>query len=101
MAASEKQVRYSGFIARLVLKRFYRDQWIIPDAPPQLERFLRWSERRRMTIDTSSIAIDRPIFFLSMPRCGSSMLQVQTGDVVEVSVGSFDPVPAVIGVYPK
>lgn len=75
MAASEKQVRYSGFIARLVLKRFYRDQWIIPDAPPQLERFLRWYERRRMTIDTSSIAIDRPIFFLSMPRCGSSMLQ--------------------------
>jgi hypothetical protein len=59
----------------LLLKRFFRDQWIIPEAPPRLERVLQWYERRRMTIDTSSIDIDRPIFFLSMPRCGSSMLQ--------------------------
>jgi len=38
---------------------------------------------------------------LNLDGGGSSMLQVQTGDVAGVSVGSFDPVPAVIGVYPR
>lgn len=74
-SASEIQAHYSSFIARVTLRRFFRDQWIIPEAPPRIERFLQWYERRRMVIDTTEIALDRPIFFLSMPRCGSSMLQ--------------------------
>lgn len=74
-STSEIQANYSSLIARLILKRFFRDQWIIPEAPPHIGRFLRWYERHRMAIDTSVIALDRPIFFLSMPRCGSSMLQ--------------------------
>jgi len=75
MVNKEQRARYSGLIARMLLKPFFRDQWIIPAAPRQLERALSWYERRRMAIDTSGIVIDRPIFFLSMPRCGSSMLQ--------------------------
>jgi hypothetical protein len=73
--ASKPRAQYSSFIARLILRRFFRDQWIIPEASPRIERVLQWYERRRMVIDTSKVALDRPIFFLSMPRCGSSMLQ--------------------------
>jgi hypothetical protein len=75
MPIDEHQVRYSSFLARLLLAPIFRDQWVIPQAPPYLERLFTWYERYRMNIDVSSIRIDRPIFFLSMPRCGSSMLQ--------------------------
>lgn len=38
---------------------------------------------------------------LNLDGGGSSMLQVQAGDTAAVTVGSFDPVPAVMGVYPR
>ncbi len=75
MTKAEPKEHYSNVVARLLLRPIFRDQWIIPEAPRYLERFFTWYERNRMDIDISSIRIDRPIFFLSMPRCGSSMLQ--------------------------
>jgi hypothetical protein len=70
------EVRYSNLFARLFLRSFFENQWVIPEPPPALvSRFLRWYERRRMRIDLGGFAIDRPIFVLSLPRCGSSMLQ--------------------------
>ena len=38
---------------------------------------------------------------LNLDGGGSSMLQVQTGDTADVSMLSFDPVPAVIAIYPR
>ncbi len=38
---------------------------------------------------------------LNLDGGGSSMLQIKTGETAEVTVSSFDPVPAVFAVYPR
>lgn len=71
-----KSVKYSNWIAQLCLKSTYENQWVIPEPLPKpVAHFLGWYERTRMKIDLSGIKIDRPIFIISLPRCGSSMLQ--------------------------
>jgi len=47
---------------------------VIPEPPRLAEAFFLAAERL-MRIDLAGIAVDRPIFILSLPRCGSSMLQ--------------------------
>ena len=69
-------VKYSNFLSRLFLKPLYKNQWVIPDPPPAiLGKFLRWYERKILYVDITHMEIDRPIFLISLPRCGSSMLQ--------------------------
>lgn len=71
-----RPVKYANLASRLLMKPLFENQWIIPEAPPHfLEVFLKWYERRRLSIDLTGIAIDKPIFLISLPRCGSSMLQ--------------------------
>lgn len=73
---SPLSTKYSSFAARLLMKPLFENQWVIPECPPRLvEQFLKWYEERRLDIDLSDIQIDRPIFIISLPRCGSSMLQ--------------------------
>lgn len=58
------------------MKSLFENQWVIPDSPPRFaESFLKWYENNRLTVDITNISIDRPIFLISLPRCGSSMLQ--------------------------
>ncbi|PLX79295.1 MAG: hypothetical protein C0616_11590 [Desulfuromonas sp.] len=67
---------YTNFLARLLLKNQFENQWIIPEPPaPLVNRMLRVIETYWLRVDTSDIRVDRPIFILSLPRCGSSMLQ--------------------------
>ena len=69
-------VQYSNWMARIFLKSAYENQWVIPEPlSPLIAKFLRWYEHNRMSIDLTEIQIDRPIFIISLPRCGSSMLQ--------------------------
>lgn len=75
MKITQTTEQYTSFLAKLLLQPLFRDQWVIPHAPKYLEKFFAWYERNYMVVDTQRISIDRPIFFLSMPRCGSSMLQ--------------------------
>jgi len=73
---SRPQVEYSNLFSRLFLKSFYENQWVIPEPlPGWLDWFLRTYERRCMEVDVGSVEIDRPVFILSLPRSGSSMLQ--------------------------
>ncbi len=73
--ANGLSVTYSSWFARLFLKSIYDNQWVIPEPLPKpISGFLKWYEQR-MNVDTSGIEIDRPIFIISLPRCGSSMLQ--------------------------
>jgi len=74
--SADLQVTYSNWFARIFLKSTFENQWVIPEPLPRpISAFLRWYERHRMAIDYSTIPIDRPIFIISLPRCGSSMLQ--------------------------
>lgn len=76
--ASDKSrsVKYSNLASRLLLKGLFENQWVIPERPPRLlESGLMWYENHRLPIDLAGVEIDRPIFLISLPRCGSSMLQ--------------------------
>lgn len=69
-------VEYPNLQSRLLLKPWFDRQFIIPESPPKLlNRFLRWYETRVMQVEIEGIRIDRPIFLISLPRAGSSMLQ--------------------------
>ncbi len=69
-------VEYANLLSRILLKRWFDRQFIIPGLPPKtLERFLRWYEDKILKIDTNDICIDRPIFMIALPRAGTSMLQ--------------------------
>lgn len=70
------EARYSSVLARLFFKSVFENQWVIQPPPPAwVLKVLGWYERSCMKVDLSGIDIDRPVFILSLPRCGSSMLQ--------------------------
>lgn len=72
----KNQVSYSNWFVELFLRSTYENQWVIPEPlPAPIRSFLKWYERNCMSIDLANISIDRPIFIISLPRCGSSMLQ--------------------------
>ena len=67
---------FPNLLSRIFLAACFKNQWVIPEKPPRaIERFLTWYEHSVLKISTSGIVIDRPIFLVSMPRSGSSMLQ--------------------------
>jgi hypothetical protein len=69
-------VQYSNWLARVLLKQRFENQFVVPELPPKgLETFLKWYEKTWMKIDISDIEIDRPIFMVTLPRTGGSMLQ--------------------------
>jgi len=64
--------------SRLLMRRVFEDQWVLPVDDRQtaaVHRFFRWYEKHVMRIGSDGIALDRPVFVLSLPRSGSSMLQ--------------------------
>ncbi|WP_269523866.1 sulfotransferase family protein [Coraliomargarita parva] len=74
--APSSQVEYSSLFARLFFKSFFENQWVIPEPPPKLlSAFLRWYEGLCMRVDLTEVPVDRPVFIISLPRSGSSMLQ--------------------------
>ena len=67
---------YDNLQSRLLLGPLFRNQWFIPNPPPSwIARALRLYERRVLHVLTEGIRIDRPIFIISLPRSGSSLLQ--------------------------
>ena len=69
-------VEFNNFFSRILLKNNYRYQFTIPiDKSPGLMNLLKFVENRVMNIDLSGIPVDRPIFIISLPRTGSTMLQ--------------------------
>ena len=69
-------VVYSNFISKVLLSDSYKYQFTIPPSVPKRKaKFLSFCERNFMNIDISDIKIEKPIFIVSLPRTGSSMLQ--------------------------
>lgn len=70
------KVQYNNRLSRLLFNRVFRDQWVLPlPEGGGLRRFMRWCERHLPDPDRTTVPIDRPVFIISMPRSGSSMLQ--------------------------
>lgn len=71
------EVEYANLRSRIILRRSYERQSVIPRREPYkfMVDFFRWYENTFLNVDTSGIQIDRPIFLLGLPRSGTTMLQ--------------------------
>lgn len=70
-------VEYPNLRSRLLLSRSFERQSPIPRRKPYalMVKFFQWYENTLLKVDTSNIAIDRPIFLIGLPRSGTTMLQ--------------------------
>lgn len=68
---------YPNLLSRLLVKTLFVNQWIIPPRPPRLASALLSGYERLFCPAKSyqSQRIEKPIFIMSLPRSGSSMLQ--------------------------
>lgn len=67
---------YRNKISRLLLGRLFDQQWVLPRPVSFLEKtVLSLMERVVLRSDYYGIPIEKPIFIISLPRSGSSMLQ--------------------------
>ena len=72
----KREIEYHNFLSKLLLKRTFKNQFAIPEGMPRSwERLLKWFEKKILSVDISGISVDRPIFLIGLPRCGSTMLQ--------------------------
>lgn len=70
------QPKFDNFLSRLIIGSSFKYQFAVPPKRSKMQdRFLAWYEQRRMNIDLSKITIEKPIFIISLPRTGSSILQ--------------------------
>jgi len=70
------KVHYTNLWSRLFARSLFDTQWVLPlHERNNLTRFLEWYERHAMTLRLDGVRVDRPIFIISLPRSGSSMLQ--------------------------
>lgn len=74
----DNAITYANPWSRLVLKRFFQQQFVLPDRPPKhVELPLKALEKVALRINDSykSVKLEKPVFIISLPRTGSSMLQ--------------------------
>ncbi len=75
-AIMSTSVKYANLLSKILLKRRFENQFVVPEKPPKvMKTFLTWYENVFMDIDIAGIEIDRPIFMVTLPRTGGSMLQ--------------------------
>ncbi len=66
----------ANFLSWLLARSFFKDQWLFPLRHRTLaHRWFGWYQTHRMKIRLEGISINRPIFVISLPRSGSTMLQ--------------------------
>jgi hypothetical protein len=72
----QAKVTYPNLQSRLFMRRVARSQPTKPAIPPPpIAAAIRWMERHWIRVNTADIRLDRPMFMLSMPRSGTTMLQ--------------------------
>ncbi len=71
-----KKPEYANLLSWLLARHFFDEQWVFPVRNRTLtHRWFRWLEANLMKIRLDGITVDRPVFIISLPRSGSSMLQ--------------------------
>jgi hypothetical protein len=69
------KVEYANFLSKLFLSKDFKYQYTIPpSASSGRKRFLRFYENVFLNVDLTGIEIEKPIFIVSLPRTGSTML---------------------------
>lgn len=67
---------YANFWSKILLKKSFDQQFIVPVEQPKLITwFLKFWEKFILKPDLSKIKIEKPIFLISPPRSGTTMLQ--------------------------
>lgn len=70
------EAEYANFWSRLLLKKSFDQQFIVPvEQPKFVNGFLKFWENTILRPDLSNIKIEKPIFLISPPRSGTTMLQ--------------------------
>lgn len=70
------KARFPNLRSRLLVKPMFDRQFVVPEPPPRwLAGLLRLYETLVLRPQVDRISIDRPIFLISLPRSGSTMLQ--------------------------
>lgn len=69
------KVEYANFLSKVLLSENYKYQYTIPPSiSPSRKRFLTFYEKHFLNVDVSGIKVEKPIFIVSLPRTGSTML---------------------------
>jgi len=69
-------VEFPNLLSRLLLRRGFNKQFIVPGSVPRPMRwFLTFVERCLLHVDTRGIEVRKPIFLLGLHRSGTTMLQ--------------------------
>ncbi|AKJ65112.1 sulfotransferase family protein [Kiritimatiella glycovorans] len=71
----QPSIHQANIISRLLFGRAFRDQWVLPAGPGRLFSLLLRSSEFPARMPRESGPPDRPVFLVSLPRAGSSMLQ--------------------------
>lgn len=67
---------YENFWSKILLKKSFEEQFIVPvEQPKAVNWFLKFWEDKVLRPDLSQIKIEKPIFLISPPRSGTTMLQ--------------------------
>jgi hypothetical protein len=70
-----RKVEYANFLSKLFLSKDFKYQYTIPpSASSARKRFLNFYENVFLNVDLNGIEIEKPIFIVSLPRTGSTML---------------------------
>jgi hypothetical protein len=69
------KVEYANYLSKLFLSEDFKYQYTIPPSASFLrKRFLKFYENVFLDVDLTGIEIEKPIFIVSLPRTGSTML---------------------------
>jgi hypothetical protein len=69
------KVEYANFLSRLLLSQDFKYQYTIPPSASSAKKgFLQFYENLFLNVDLTGIEIEKPIFIVSLPRTGSTML---------------------------
>ncbi|MDF1763890.1 MAG: sulfotransferase [Oleibacter sp.] len=71
-----KGVKFNNILSKILLTDNFKYQFTIPtDKSPRAMKMFDFIERKVIKMDLDAVEIDRPIFIVSLPRTGSTMLQ--------------------------
>jgi hypothetical protein len=69
------KVKYANFLSKVLLSQSYKYQYTIPPSLSSAKkRFLKLYENRFLDVDLTGIKVEKPVFIVSLPRTGSTML---------------------------
>lgn len=72
---AKNEIHYANWWSKLLFKKSFENQFIIPIPPPAAFRWLlKAIEKSKFDLNFDTVQIDRPVFIVGLPRSGTSLL---------------------------